>query len=288
VITALVSARTALANEDSLLRMRSTSRISLGSSDHAVPTSFVDATGTHVGYHMDVCNRIVQAIRQRFDMPALKITTVATTLATRFAMLNNGTIDIDCGHNAITGAGLQQALFAHATLISDLKAVTIAENRGQSLASFDGRTVAVVVGDTAIPLLRAAARKSQAKVIEAITRDAAAAFSLLAAGRADLVILPEAIMIAQRNRTKDPSRFVFVEGSLRTEPVAVMVRLSDEKLLDVANEVIDAMMRTGEMERLYRKWYVDPVPGLGEGLNLPPSPKLRALFANPGSEMLDF
>ncbi len=114
------------------------------------------------------------------------------------------------------------------------------------------------------------------------------AFALLEAGRVDLVVFSEPYLLAQRARSSSPARYVLLDGVLRTEPAALIVRLSDEKLLAVANEVIDAMMRTGEMERLYRKWFVDPLPGQKEVLNLPLPPKLRALFAKPGSEMLDF
>jgi glutamate/aspartate transport system substrate-binding protein len=284
----VLAAAPALAAEDALLQMHRSGRISLGVRDQAPPTSSLDASGVHVGYHVDICNRIVQAIRQRFDMPALKITTVTTTLATRFAMLNNGTIDIDCGHNAVTSAGMQQALFAHATLVTDLRAMTVVENQSLRLGSLDGRTIGTVVGGSELPLIRSLARKSQMKVTEALGRTSQEAFALLEAGRVDLIALAEPYLLAQRARSGNPARYVLLDGVLRTEPVALIVRLSDEKLLAVANEVIDAMMRTGEMERLYRKWFVEPLPGQKEGLDLPMSPKLRALFANPGSEMMDF
>lgn len=283
-----LTAAPALAAEDALLQMHRTGRISLGVRDQAPPTNSLDASGVYVGYHVDICNRIVQAIRQRFDMPMLKVTTVPTTQATRFSMLNNGTIDIDCGHNAITSAGMQQALFAHATLVTDLRAMTVVENQSLSLAGLDGRTVGTVVGGSALPLIRSLARKSEMKVIEALGRTDQEAFALLEAGRVDLIVLAEPYLLAQRARSGNPARYVLLDGVLRTEPVAIVVRLHDEKLLAVANEVIDAMMRTGEMERLYRKWFVDPLPGQQDGLDLPLSPKLRALFANPGSEMLDF
>lgn len=284
----VLAAGPALAAEDTLLQMHRSGRISLGVRDQAPPTSSLDASGGHVGYHVDICKRIVQAIRQRFDMPALQVTTVTTTLATRFSMLNNGTIDIDCGHNAVTSAGMQQALFAHATLVTDLRAMTVVENQSLSLAGLDGRTVGTIVGSTALPLIRSLARKSQMKITEAHGRTSQEAFALLEAGRVDLVVFAEPYLLAQRARSGNPARYVLLDGVLRTEPVALIVRLSDEKLLAVANEVIDAMMRTGEMERLYRKWFVDPLPGQKDGLNLPLSPKLRALFANPGSEMMDF
>lgn len=284
----MFGAAPALAVEDTLVQMHRTNRISLGFRDQTPPTSSLDASGAHVGYHVDICERIVQAIRQRFDMPMLKVMTVTTTQATRFSMLNNGSTDIDCGHNVITSAGMQQALFAHATLLTDLRAMTVVENKTLSLASLEGHTVGAVVGGSALPLIRSLARKSQMKFTESLGRTGQDVFALLEAGRVDLILLPEPYALALRARAADPARYVLLDGALRAEPVALIVRLNDEKLLAVANEVIDAMMRTGEMERLYRKWFVDPPPGQKDGLGLPPSPKLRAMFANPGSEMMDF
>ncbi len=157
----VLAAAPALAAEDALLQMHRSGRISIGVRDQAPPTSSLDPSGVHVGHQIDICNRIVQAIRQRFDMPAFKVTTVTTTLATSFSMLNNGTIDIDCGHNAVTSAGIQQALFAHATLVTDVRAMTVHENQSLSLANLDGRTVGAVVGGSALPLIRSLVRKSQ-------------------------------------------------------------------------------------------------------------------------------
>ena len=274
--------------DDTLLKLAQTGRITLGVRDHLPPTLYRNAQGESVGYQMDICKRVVDAIKQRFDLPGLKVVTVTSTFATRFALLNNGTTDLDCGPNPINAAGLRQALFTHADLLSETRVMGRADNTGLSFASLQGKTVATVAGNTVTPLLRAHLRKSSIQINEVFGRHADEVFAMLEAGRVDAVLLNEPYLLTMRAASATPERYVLLEGALRTEPIAMMVRLQDEKLLALINEVVASMMRSGEMERLYNRWFVEPPPGQRVGLNMPLPPALRALFARPGSEMLEF
>lgn len=285
-VLCLLGALPAAAAENTLIKLSTTQRVTLGASDHTLPVSSLNADGVHVGYHLDVCQRIVEAIRQRFDMPGLKAVTVSTTQATRFAMLNNGTTDIDCGDNPVTAAGLQQALYTHATLITDLRLMTVIDKKGYDVVQFDGATLGLTVGSSAVPLLRARARSSQIKLKELFARQPQETFALLEAGRVEAIALATPYLLAQRDMSADPSRYVVLDMSLRAEPVAITLRLADEELLAIANEVIAAMMRTGALEQLYNKWFMESVPGLRQPLNLPMSSAMRGLFKQPGSEKL--
>lgn len=283
----LTNANLALAEADSLLRMASSGRITLGVRDTTVPLSYMDAGGAHVGYHLDVCQHVVGAIRRRFDMPALKVVVVPTTLATRFAMLNNHTVDMDCGHNTVNPAAMQQALLSHATLIVDVQIMTREDTAVRSVADLNGRTVGVVVGSTAVPALRVAARKAQLKVREVPSRHEAEAFQLLEQGRVDAIAFSTPYELAMRARAAEPRRFVLLDTVLRTDPVALMFNLEDERLHGLANEVLVGLMRSGEMGRLYSKWFEQPIPGQPQPLGMPLPPRLMRLFSQPGAELLE-
>lgn len=271
-----------------MLKVVTQGRIALGMNDDAFPVSYLDGRGEHVGYQVEVCERVVQALRQRLDLPNLKIIPISVNRATRLSLLNNGTIDIACSFNPVTRAGLQQALFAHADLLSPTKVMARSELASTPLAQLGGKTISTLVGDVSLARLRAHARQAQMQVKENYGRTATDAFSLLETGRADVVMLPEAQLLALRERSQNPDRFVMLEGTLGEDPVALMFRHNDEKLVTLANEVIDAMMRTGEMARLYNKWFVEAGPDQQRALNLPLSPRLQAMFAEPGSEMQEF
>jgi glutamate/aspartate transport system substrate-binding protein len=272
-------------NEATLLRMAQSGRIVLGVRDTAIPLSYLDASGAHIGYHMDVCLRLVTAIRQRFDLPQLKVVTVPVTLSTRFALLNNNTIDIECGDNAVNSSSLKQALLLYATMVSEIRLMALADNPDLGLANLGGKTLGITAGGTTAPTLRALTRTSTLKIKEVFGRDAADTFGLLEAGRVDAVALPTPYLLAQRALSANPGQFIAVSGVLRTEPLAIMFRLQDENLHALANEVLSGMMKTGEMARLYDKWFMQPIPRLAQPIGIPLPPALRALFEVPGSEM---
>jgi glutamate/aspartate transport system substrate-binding protein len=276
----------AATGDDTLVRLSQTGRIVLGASDNAVPLSYLDSSGAHIGYHMDVCLRVVKAIQQRFDLPALKVVTVPTTPATRFALLNNNTIDIECADNAVRASSLSQALLSHATMISEIHLMTTVDRPPLSLATLGGRSVGVVGGSSAVPALRALARKGGSKITEVYGRGADESFSMLEAGLVDSIAFAAPTLMAQRARSATPARYLMLDGVLLAEPVALMFRLNDEKLHALANEVLATMMKNGEMARLYDKWFVKPIPGLPQPMGLPLPAALRTLFDAPGSEML--
>lgn len=287
VALSLLAGPLSAAESDTLQRLVQTGRIVLGARDTALPLSYLGPAGEHMGYHHDICLRLVAAIRQRFNLPTLRVMTVPTTLANRHALLNNRTIDIDCGHNPVNPSALQQALMAHATFISDVRVMTRSEFAGRSLVQQAGRPVGVIVGSTAVPALRALTRNAQLKAAEVTGRNAGEVFAMLEQGRVEAVAFSTPYMLALRALAPEPDRFVLRDEVLRTEPVALMFRLDDEKLHALANEVLAALMRSGEMARLYDKWFMQAVPGLPQPVGLPLSPALRRLFSEPGSEMLD-
>jgi len=276
----------ARAADETLIRLAQTGRIVLGANDTSTPLSYVDASGQHVGYHMDICLRLVTAIQQRFDLPSLKVVVVPTTLATHFALLNNNTVDIACGHNAVNASSMRQALLTHSTMLVEMRVMTVAENKTLTIADLGGRSLGITAGDTAAPTLRALTRNSSLKIRETFGRFAADTFAMLESGRVDAIALPLPYLLAQRSLSTNPTRYVLIDGVLRTDPLALMFRLNDENLHALANDVLAGMMKSGEMARLYDKWFTQPVPGLPQPVGVPLSPALRALFNAPGSEVL--
>jgi glutamate/aspartate transport system substrate-binding protein len=271
---------------DTLVRVQQTGRIVLGAHDSSMPLSYLDANGRHIGYHMDVCMRIVEALRLKLDLPSIQVITVPTSAATRLALLNNGSIDIECAHNPVRSAALAQALLSHSTLLAETRLMSTRALPDLNLAALGGRTVGVVGGGSAVAALRLLARKHGVRINEQFGRGAADTFGLLDSNRVDAVAFPVPFLLAQRALSAEPGRFVLVDGVLVTEPLALMFRLNDEELHALANEVLAGMMRSGEMERLYDKWFNRVIPGLSQPLGLPLPEQMRLWFQAPGSEML--
>lgn len=277
----------AAGSESTLLKLANHGQISLGAQDDALPLSYLH-DNEHLGFHMELCQRIVASLRLRFDLPRLRAVTVTTTQATRLAMLHNGTIDMACGHNPVTGAPGAQRLFSHATLVMPMGLLAGREGPAWTLRELEGKRVATAVGGTALARLRAVARLQNQRIVPVPGRSLTEMFEQLRNGQVDLIIESEPYLQAQRVGSDHPDRYRLLDDRLGADPVALMFRASDEALVGLANEVIAGMMRNGEMERLYRKWFVLPIPGLPTGLGWELQPATRALYADPGSEARQF
>ena len=271
-----------------LARLKTAPRISLGANDDAPPLAYLGADSRHIGFHLDICERVVAAVARRLELPRIDIVSVTTTQATRLALLNNGTIDIACGHNPISQGGLQQARFSHATLMVPIRAMTTADRASLTLAGIGGLKVITAVGGQAIGRLRAHLRNSSLQVTTLAGRTVPEMFGHLESGRGDVLLLPEYVLLTSRAGSATPERYVLTGDTLGTDPVALMFRTGDDELADLANDVVGTMMRSGEMEGLYRKWFQLAIPGLKLPVGLELSEATRALYRKPGSEMEAF
>lgn len=275
----------AKAADDTLAKVLERGRIVLGVQDHSAPLSYLNESGQHIGYHVDICLKLVKAIQRRLELPDIKVVTVPTNLATRFALLNNNTIDIECAHNAVKSSTLSHALFSHATMVSEIRLMTTTQHADMDLEHLGPRSIGMSPGDSSVVALRTLARRQGTRVTEVYARQVRDVFGLLVNGQAEAVALPLPYSMAQRALAADPAGYVLVNGVILQEPIALMFRLNDESLQALANEVLVGMMKSGEMARLYEKWFMKPIPGFSQAIGLPMPPVLRTWFEVPGSEM---
>ena len=275
LLALLLGAPVAAAAEDVLQRIAASRRVVVGARDGAVPMSYVLADGRHVGFHVDLCARIVEELRRRLEVPELRTAWVPSTAGTRLALLDNRTIDMDCGPNAISPELLQRAEPSRVTLAFDVAVMAKADGPVRTAADLDDRTVALVVGDVAVPRLREFARDRRLRVREVFGRDHAEALALLAAGRADAVAGPLPLMAAQRALAEDPAQYAMRDIVLGQVQLGLLFRAGDHALRDVADDVIAKLCRTGELARLYDTWYRRPIPGMPGPIDVPVAEEAR-------------
>ena len=281
-----VCAAPAWAADEALGRIAKTGRIVIGAHDAGWPANYIGPQGNHVGYHITICQRIVERVRQHLNLPEIKIATVPVTMATRMALLTNGTVDMDCGPNPINNSTLRQALLTHATLVDEQGFMITVEKPRYKLADLERKNVGLVTGGSSAALLRAAARKQNFAVNEVFARSGPELLGMLGDGRVDAVLGPLPLLMANRARSAEPARFVLLDVQLGRVYSAIMVGLGDEKLRALANEVIVSLARTGELTRLYAQWFTTGTnPGFTQPIGLAMSPAQAELFAEPGIEM---
>lgn len=264
-----------------LKKVQDTGAITMGVREASIPMSYLDDKQQFVGYHIDVCNRVIDDLRKNLKLPNLKVNLQAVTSANRIPLMQNGTIDIECGSTTNTVARQQQVAFALTTFISDVRILTKANSGIKTVADLNNKPLAVTTGTTSVQLIRAQEQGKNLNITEVFGKDHAESFLLLETDRAVAFALDDYLLAGFRARSNNPAAYVFLDQPLRTEPIAIMIRKDDPDFKKAVDDSIRSMMRSGELERIYSKWFTAQIPTLKAPLNMPMTNALREQFRNP-------
>jgi glutamate/aspartate transport system substrate-binding protein len=264
-----------------LKKVQDTGAITMGVREASIPMSYLDDKQQFVGYHIDVCNRVIDDLRKNLKLPNLKVNLQAVTSANRIPLMQNGTIDIECGSTTNTVARQQQVAFALTTFISDVRILTKANSGIKTVADLNNKPLAVTTGTTSVQLIRAQEQGKNLNITEVFGKDHAESFLLLETDRAVAFALDDYLLAGFRARSNNPAAYVFLDQPLRTEPIAIMIRKDDPDFKKAVDDSIRSMMRSGELERIYNKWFTTQIPTLKAPLNMPMTNALREQFRNP-------
>lgn len=264
-----------------LKKVQDTGAITMGVREASIPMSYLDDKQQFVGYHIDVCNRVIDDLRKNLKLPNLKVNLQAVTSANRIPLMQNGTIDIECGSTTNTVARQQQVAFALTTFISDVRILTKANSGIKTVADLNNKPLAVTTGTTTVQLIRAQEQGKNLNITEVFGKDHAESFLLLETDRAVAFALDDYLLAGFRARSNNPAAYVFLDQPLRTEPIAIMIRKDDPDFKKAVDDSIRSMMRSGELERIYNKWFTTQIPTLKAPLNMPMTNALREQFRNP-------
>ncbi|HEU4621566.1 MAG TPA: amino acid ABC transporter substrate-binding protein [Burkholderiaceae bacterium] len=289
VLTALVAgasfaAFAGSASAQTLQKIKETGAITMGVREASIPMSFLDDKQQFVGYHIDVCSKIVDAVKAQLKLPNLKVNQQPVTSANRIPLLTNGTVDIECGSTTNTVDRQKQVAFALTTFVTDVRILTKSSAGVKKLEDLNGKPLAVTTGTTSVALIRSQEKGKSLELKEVFGKDHAESFLLLETDRAAAFALDDYLLAGFRANSKSPQDYQFLPEVLRTEPIAIMVRKDDPEFKKLADDTIRGLMKSGELEKLYNKWFMSPIPPKGGNLNMPMSANLKALIANPNDK----
>ncbi|RAR85310.1 amino acid ABC transporter substrate-binding protein (PAAT family) [Paracidovorax anthurii] len=283
---ALLSQPASAQDIDTLRKIQETGTIVIGSRDSSIPFSYKPTgSGDPVGFSNDICLRIVDAVKARLGLPALRVQYTLLTSLNRIPLLQNGTVDLDCATTTNSVARQQHASFAPSHFVTNIT-IAVKKNSGiQSLADLGGKTVATVAGSTSIQLLRNLRRTEKVDVQELSGKDTADAFLLLASGRADAYVLDDVQLAGLIATSPSPGDYrILKDVTLRQEPYGIMLRKNDPAFQALVDQTVIQLMKSGEMERLYARWFTQPIPPNNANLNFPMTDAVREAYRNPGNK----
>ncbi|TAK73680.1 MAG: amino acid ABC transporter substrate-binding protein [Aquabacterium sp.] len=262
-------------------KIQSERTIAIGTRDASAPLAYSLGGGKYVGYHVEVCQRVADALRAQLKLVALTVNWQLVTSQNRLDLLRNGTIDLECGSTTNNRARQEQVGFAPTTFITNVRIAVRADSGISSIAQLAGKTVATTTGTTSVKLLRAHERAAGIDFKEVLGKDHAQSFLLLEQGQADAFVMDDNILAGNIANAKNPSGFRIVGESLSQEPIAIAYRKDDPAFKAAVDGAVRALMASGELERIYAKWFTSPIPPRNANVNIPMSPALKAAIAQP-------
>lgn len=286
-LAALLAAAPASAQEiDTLRKIQDSGTIVIGNRDSSIPFSYKPTgSGEPVGFSNDICLKIVDAVKAKLGLPALRVQYMLLNSTNRIPLMQNGTVDLDCATTTNSVARQQQVAFAPSHFVTNITVAVKKDSGIQSLADLGGKTVATVAGSTSMQLLRGLRRSEKMDVQEVSGKDTADAFLLLANGRAQAYVLDDVQLAGLIATAPNPGDYrILKDVVLRQEPYGIMLRKNDPAFQAVVDQAVTQLMQSGEMEKLYARWFTQPIPPSNVNLNFPMTDAVREAYRNPNNK----
>ncbi|MEO5686258.1 MAG: amino acid ABC transporter substrate-binding protein [Burkholderiaceae bacterium] len=284
VATLLATAFTAQAQTtDTLKKIKDTGAVVMGVRSSSGALSYTLGEGKYAGFHVELCQRALEDVRKQLGLAKLDIKYQEVTSANRIPLVQNGTVDIECGSTTNNEARAKDVAFAHTAYVEEVRILTKVNSGIKSIADLNGKSVATTTGTTSVQLLRKHERATGVDFKEVFGKDHADSFLLLESGRADAFVMDGQIVAGLASKAKTPGDFHIVGEVLSVEPIAIMVRKDDPAFLAAVDKTIDGMAKSGEMAKLYDKWFVQAIPPTNTKVGLPASEATKNAWKNPNS-----
>jgi glutamate/aspartate transport system substrate-binding protein len=269
------------AQEGTLKKIKDTGTITIGHRDASIPFSYYDDQQKPVGYAMDLCLRIVDAVKKELKMPNLKVGYQLVTSANRIPLMANGTIDLECGSTTNNLDRQKQVWFTITHFVTANRWVAKKSSNLKTLNDLKGKTIVSTAGTTNIKQITEinTAQNLGMNIISANGHPEA--FQMVETGRAVAFVMDDILLYSLAAQSRNPAEFEISKDALSVEPYGIMLRKDDSAFKKVVDAAMVDTYKSGAINAIYEKWFLKPVPPKGLNLNVPMSDQFKKVVANP-------
>ena len=280
-VAALAVALPALAQEGTLKKIKDSGSITIGHRDASLPFSYYDDKQQPIGYAMDLCAKIVDAVKAELKMANLKTNYQLVTSANRIPLMANGTVDLECGSTTNNVARQEQVWFTMTHFITANRWVAKKSAKLKSLQDLKGKTIVSTAGTTNIKQITEinAAQNLGMNIISANGHPEA--FQMVETGRAVAFVMDDILLAGLAAQSRSPNDYEISADALSVEPYGIMVRKDDKAFKAVVDRAMTNVYKSGQINAIYEKWFQKPVPPKGINLQLPMPEAFRKVVAKP-------
>jgi len=273
---ALLAALPAQAQTTSTLdKVKGSGSFTVAYRESSIPFSYLGGDAQPTGFGWEICGRIANEVKKASGRADMKIATQSVTSANRIPLLVNGTIDIECGSTTNNSDRAKQVAFAINYFYTGTRFLVKADSPVKALADLKGKKVVSTAGTTNYQVLRKINAEQNLNFDLLAAKDHAESALLVQSGRADAFGMDDILLYGLRASAQNPAEFAVVGEAIQVEPYAIMLRKDDPAFKKLVDDTVAGMMKSGEFEALYKKWFQSPIPPKGINLNAPMAKELR-------------
>jgi glutamate/aspartate transport system substrate-binding protein len=270
--------------EGTLKKVKETGTFTIGHRDSSLPLSYLDDKLQPVGFSIELCKYVVEAVKSKLSTPNLNVRYNPVTSATRIPLVANGTVDIECGSTANMTARQQQVGFSYTFFVPQFKWIVRSDSSINTAEDLRGKTVAVTAGTNTALFVNKMNSEENLGMTIAQGKDHAESFLLVETGRASAWMEDDVLIAGFRANAKNPADFKLLDKPYPSDPYALMFRKDDPQFKVLVDETLAKLMRSGQFEKLYAQWFQSPIPPRGINIELPMSDALKHDIKDPNDK----
>jgi len=275
------------AQADTLAKIKGSGAVTMGVRESSGALSYTLGDGKFAGFHVEICTRVLADVQKQLALAKLDVKYQPVTSQNRIPLVQNGTVDIECGSTTNNATRQKDVAFAVTTYVEEVRIAVKAASGITGIAQLAGKKVATTTGTTSVQLLRKHERANGVNFEEVFGKDHADSFLLLESGRADAFVMDGQILAGNIAKAKSPADFRIVGEVLAVEPIAIMIRRDDPAFKKAVDNSISAMMKSGEIAKMYDKWFLQPIPPSNTRVGLPASDATKMAWATPNDKPVE-
>lgn len=288
VVAAMLASSAALAQSvDTLKKIKDSGSVTMGVRESSGALSYTLGDGKFVGYHVEICQKVLGDIQKQLGLAKLDIKYQPVTSQNRIPLMQNGTVDIECGSTTNNAARQKDVSFAVTTFVEEVRIAVKANSGITSVAQLNGKKVATTTGTTSVQTLRKNERATGVDFEQVYGKDHADSFLLLESGRADAFVMDGAILAGNIAKSKNPADFKIVGEVLSVEPIAIMLPKDDVAFKKAVDDSVKAMMKSGDVAKLWTKWFEQPIPPANTKVGMVANENTKAAWATPNDKPME-
>ena len=273
-------------NTDTLAKVKASGVVTMGVRDSSGALSYTLGDGKYTGYHVEICQRILASLEKAAERK-LEIKYQPVTSQNRIPLVQNGTVDIECGSTTNNATRKKDVAFVNTTFVEEVRIAVKANSGITSIAQLGGKNIATTTGTTSVQTLRKNKRATGVEFKEVFGKDHSDSFLLLESGRADAFVMDGSILAGNIATSKNPADFKIVGEVLSVEPIAIMIRKDDPLLKRLADDTVNNLIKSGEMNKLWTKWFLSPIPPKNTKVGLALSASTKAAWDVPNDKPME-